>query len=95
MFIVSLVVQFLGALLAKAVTDGLGHALHVQPPHALGPLARRRRGDDRGRAGQAADLLLAVLLVVGPPQRAAEDGPVFLGHVLHVDKVGITQYNLC
>jgi len=50
-FIGSLVVQFFGALPAKAVSDGLGHALHVQPPHALGPLARRRRGDDRGRAG--------------------------------------------
>ena len=85
----SLIIQFLRALVAKAVSDCLGDAFHIQPPHDVGPLAGRRRRDDRRRASQTSKFLLALLVVVRPPQRAAEDGPGFLGHDLKVNKVGI------
>ena len=74
--------QVARALIAKAVSDRPGDALHVQrcPPISL--FARCRRRDHGGRACQTPELLLAVLLAVGPPQRAAKVGPRFLGYAL-------------
>ena len=77
-----LLVQFPCTLVAKTVSDCLGDAFHLQPTRALRPLARRRRRDDRRRASQTSEFLPALFLVVRPPQRAAEDGPGFLGHAL-------------